>query len=253
MQRAGRRPGNAPADPRSGGTRRSRQRDLSALRIIFVQRLGSSEADLVKRAIKASAECSTTCTGRPRSPTRRSRRPRTCAPTPAAPAVREGTTSASTTRRDGGAGRARPAGSSSATGSSRRVHRRREQGDDRRPDVLRGRRPFRRRGTALHRRPRRRDDRLGGENVFPPEVEELLRHQAEIQDVAVIGGRRREVRTAAQGVRRPARGHGAGRGRDQGLRQGEPGELQGPARGRVPRRAAAEPPGKVLKRELASR
>ena len=29
-------------------------------------------------------------------------------------------------------------------------------------------------GQALHRRSRRRDDRLGGENVFPREVEDLL-------------------------------------------------------------------------------
>ncbi len=88
-----------------------------------------------------------------------------------------------------------------------------------------------------------RDDEMivsGGENVFPREVEDLL---ADHESVVRGGGDRRRgrrVRPAAEGVRRHR-----GRGRDlrrrpQGPCQGQSRRLQGAARVRVPRRAAAE-------------
>ena len=89
-----------------------------------------------------------------------------------------------------------------------------------------------------------RDDEMivsGGENVFPAEVEELLGSHESIQEAAAIGvdDEKFGQRLKAFVVLRKARE--ALRGRGQGLRQGQPRELQGPARGRVPRRAASQP------------
>ena len=88
-----------------------------------------------------------------------------------------------------------------------------------------------------------RDDEMivsGGENVFPAEVEELLASHEQIDEAAVIG-----VDDEEFGQRLKAfvvlRGASLERGRDQGLRQGQPRPLQGPARGRVRRRAAPQP------------
>ena len=88
-----------------------------------------------------------------------------------------------------------------------------------------------------------RDDEMivsGGENVFPREVEDLLADHDDIEEVAVVGVARRAVRPAAAGVRRPARRRRADAGGDPGIRQAEPRALQGPARRRVPARAAAQ-------------
>ena len=103
------------------------------------------------------------------------------------------------------------------------------------------RRPLRRRRPPVHRRPRRRDDRLGRGERIPGRGRGAARRTR--GDPGGRGDRRgrREVRAAAEGVRRPARGRQLSRGRGQGLRQGQPRELQGAARGRVPRRAAAQP------------
>ena len=88
-----------------------------------------------------------------------------------------------------------------------------------------------------------RDDEMivsGGENVFPREVEDLLADHEAVEEVAVIGVEDERVRPAAEGLRRrPRRGRGRRRGPDR-PRQGQPRVLQGAARGRVPRRAAAQ-------------
>ena len=81
----------------------------------------------------------------------------------------------------------------------------------------------------------------GGENVFPREVEDLLADHDAVEEVAVIGvddeefGQRLKAfvvtqRAATRSTRTSVKE----------LRQGEPRPLQGPARGRVPRRAAAQ-------------
>ena len=87
-----------------------------------------------------------------------------------------------------------------------------------------------------------RDDEMivsGGENVFPEEVEDCLTRHEGVVEVAAIGVEDAEFgkRLRAFVVRRRAR---AVRGRAQGRVQGQPGPLQGAARDRVPRRAAAQ-------------
>ena len=88
-----------------------------------------------------------------------------------------------------------------------------------------------------------RDDEMivsGGENVFPREVEDLLADHPCVAEAAVIGvpddawGERLRAYVVAVDGMEPTRG------RPEGLREGEPRRLQGPARGRVPRRAAAQ-------------
>ncbi len=88
-----------------------------------------------------------------------------------------------------------------------------------------------------------RDDEMivsGGENVFPREVEDLLADHPDIEEAAVVGVARRELRPAAEGLRRGAPRRQAERAGGAGVRQEEPRALQGPARGRVPRAAAAQ-------------
>ena len=88
-----------------------------------------------------------------------------------------------------------------------------------------------------------RDDEMivsGGENVFPREVEDLLAGHDAVKEVAVIGvddeefGQRLKAFVVASERRLDRRGRG------QVLREAEPRPLQGPARGRVPRLAAAQ-------------
>ena len=89
-----------------------------------------------------------------------------------------------------------------------------------------------------------RDDEMivsGGENVFPGEVEELLAGHEAVEEVAAIGVDDEKFGQRLKAFVVAARRQGAQRGRGQGLRQGQPGPLQGPARGGVHRRAAAQP------------
>ena len=88
-----------------------------------------------------------------------------------------------------------------------------------------------------------RDDEMivsGGENVFPREVEDLLADRTEVKEVAVIGvddeefGQRLKAFVVLNDERR------AERRRGQGAREVQSRPLQGPARGRVPRLAAAK-------------
>ena len=88
-----------------------------------------------------------------------------------------------------------------------------------------------------------RDDEMivsGGENVFPREVEDLLADHEAVVEVAVIGVDDEEFGQRLKAFVVLDEGAERSRGRAQGPRQGEPRLLQGPARGRVPRRAAAQ-------------
>ena len=87
-----------------------------------------------------------------------------------------------------------------------------------------------------------RDDEMivsGGENVFPREVEDLLADHEAVVEVAVIGVEDEEFGQRLKAFVVTARGRGL-RGRAEGPRQGQPRLLQGAARDRVPRRAAAQ-------------
>ena len=88
-----------------------------------------------------------------------------------------------------------------------------------------------------------RDDEMivsGGENVFPREVEDLLADHDAVKEVAVIGVDDDEFGQRLKAFVVVRDGARARRGRGQGPREGEPRPLQGPARGRVPRLAAAQ-------------
>ena len=242
-RRDGRRAGDAPADASSSARTAIKERDLSALRIIFVG--GSALArSWPSGALKAFGPVALQPVRLDRGRLRDDRQARrTSRPSP-------------TTVGQGGA---RHRSSSSSTTTARRwsresgrifvghlgpvrgLHRRRPQGGGRGPDVLRRRRPLRRDGPAVHRRPRRRDDRLRRRERVPRGGRGAARRPRGDRGGRGDRRRRREVRPAAEGVRRPARRPGADRGRGQGLRQGQPGQLQGPARGRVRRRAPAQP------------
>ena len=89
-----------------------------------------------------------------------------------------------------------------------------------------------------------RDDEMivsGGENVFPREVEDLLADHEAVVEVAVIGVEDEEFgqRLKAFVVARRAEVE-VSDDELKGARQGEPRLLQGAARDRVPRRAAAQ-------------
>ena len=132
----------------------------------------------------------------------------------------------------------------------RGVHGWRPQGDHRWPHVLWRRRLLRRARSALRQRPRRRDDRvrrrerLSGRGRGP--------HQRSSRSRRGDRARRRGrgMGAPAAGLRGEDRRRLHRRGRDQGLRQGQPRSIQGPARGGLPRRLPRNPTGKILKREL---
>ena len=88
-----------------------------------------------------------------------------------------------------------------------------------------------------------RDDEMivsGGENVFPKEVEDLLSRHEAVAEAAAHRRRRPRLRSAAASFRRAREGRRRDRGRAQGLREVQPRSLQGAARDRLPRRAAAQ-------------
>ncbi|MFC7732346.1 AMP-binding enzyme [Actinomadura keratinilytica] len=87
----------------------------------------------------------------------------------------------------------------------RRVHRGRRQTRPPEPGGQRRPGPFRPGGTAVRRRTRRRHDRLGGENVFPGEVEDLLGRHPDVAEAAVVGVEDADFgqRLAAYVVREP--------------------------------------------------
>ena len=95
--------------------------------------------------------------------------------------------------------------------------------------VIGRRRPLRPRGAPVHRRPRRRHDRLRRRERLPAGGRGA-------PDGARAGRRRRRDRRGRRGLRqaparvRRRRGRGAGRGGAQGVREGEPRALQGAAR-----------------------
>ena len=88
-----------------------------------------------------------------------------------------------------------------------------------------------------------RDDEMivsGGENVFPREVEDLLSDHDQIKEVAVIGVDDEQFGQRLKAFVVLGEGAELDRRRGQGLREVQPRPLQGPARGRVPRLAAAQ-------------
>ena len=88
-----------------------------------------------------------------------------------------------------------------------------------------------------------RDDEMivsGGENVFPKEVEDCLARHDAVVEVAAIGVDDDDFGKRLRAFVVLPRRHGRLRGRAQGARQGQPGALQGAARDRDPRRAAAQ-------------
>ena len=225
------------------GPRSCARYDTRPLRVIAAS--GSRAAGRAgdARDGRASATSSTTSTARPRSPGPRSPRPRTCAPRPAARAGRRSARSCGSYDDDGARGRARarPAASSSATSSSSRATpaaaaRRSSTGCMSTGDVGH----FDADGRLFI---DGRDDEMivsGGENVFPREVEE---RSPPTPASRRRRRRRRPTRSSASGcgLRRPAPAAELTERRGQGPRQGEPGALQGAARHRLPRRAAAQP------------
>ena len=97
-----------------------------------------------------------------------------------------------------------------------------------------------------------RDDDMivsGGENVFPAEVEDLLASHPAVREVAVIGVEDEDWGQRLKAVVVLARRRGHRRGRAEGPRQAEPRRVQGPARGRVRRRAAAQRDGQGVEAE----
>ncbi|CAA9361733.1 MAG: Long-chain-fatty-acid--CoA ligase, partial [uncultured Nocardioidaceae bacterium] len=100
--------------------------------------------------------------------------------------------------------------------------------------------PFRRRRPLGRRRARRRDDRLRRRERLPPRGGGLLGPPRRGRRGGGRRGGRRGVRQAAAGLRRTHLSRRCGRGRAQGTREDQPGQVQGPARLRFPGRAAAQ-------------
>jgi len=218
--------------------------DLHALRVIRAQRLGSpgraghpGDGQLRGRALQPLR----LHRGRvghdrhARGPPRRARNRR-------AAADRHGGQAAGRRRPRGAAGRGR-AHLRRQRDDVRGVHGRGRQGDRGRADEHRRRRALRRGGAPLRRRARRRNDRQRRRERVPARGRGPARRAW--RDRGGRGHRRRGrgVRTAPEGVRRDPRRREADGGCRQVLRQGEPRPLQGPARGRLPRRAAPQRDG----------
>ena len=88
-----------------------------------------------------------------------------------------------------------------------------------------------------------RDDDMivsGGENVFPQEVEDLIARQDGVEEVAVIGVDDKEFGQRLKAYVVKKKGGSVTEDVDQAGGQVEPRALQGAARGRVHRRAAAQ-------------
>ena len=99
---------------------------------------------------------------------------------------------------------------------------------------------FDQRGAAVRRRPRRRDDRQRRRERVPARGRGPAGRPRGDRGGGGRRRARREVRSAAEGVRGGARRRRAERAGGEGVRQGEPRPLQGAPRGRVPRQAAAQ-------------
>ena len=123
----------------------------------------------------------------------------------------------------------------------RGLHGRRQQGRHRRADVLRRRRPLRRRGPPVRRRPRRRHDRLGRRERLPGRRSRTCSqgHDA-VAEVAVFGVDDEEFGQRLKAVVVTRKGAKLTEDGRQEARQVQPRRLQGPARRRVRRRAAAQ-------------
>ena len=150
----------------------------------------------------ASATTSTTSTGRRRSPTRRSRGPEDlrAAPGPPAGPPRQRRQDPRRGRRGGAAGKTGRifVGNEMSSRATRAAAARR----GRRPALVRRRRPFRRRGAPLHRRPRRRDDRLRRRERVPARGRGPAVRPRDGRRGRGDRRRRRGVRPAPEGVRR---------------------------------------------------
>ena len=250
---AGRRAGDAAAHARAAAEDVIDRYDLSDAARHRGQRLRAARRAGDRRSWTPSATSSTTSTARPRSRGRRSPRPRTCAPRRAPPGARRGARSCgSTTPTAARSGRGRPAGSSSATRWSSRATRAAAA----RPSID----GLMSSGDVGHFDDGGRlfvdgrDDEMivsGGENVFPREVEDLVAVAGRRRRGRGHRGRRREVRPAAQGVRRPRRGP---RSTEDDVKAHVKENL---ARYKVPKQVVfmdelpRNATGKVLKRELA--
>ena len=203
---ARRRAGDAPAHPRAAAASRSTATTSRPARHRR-QRLRAARRARRRRRWTASATSSTTSTARPRSRGRRSPRRRICAPRRAPPGGRRAARSSSSSTRTGnevrqgetgrifvgnemafegytGGGNKEVIGGLMSSGDVGHF-------DDGRPPV--------------HRRPRRRDDRLRRRERVPARGRGPARQAQGVDEVAVDRRRRREVRPAPEGVRRAAR------------------------------------------------
>ena len=91
-----------------------------------------------------------------------------------------------------------------------------------------------------------RDDEMivsGGENVFPAEVEDLISGHPEVVEATALGVEDKEWGHRLRAFVVKTEGASIDEDAIKNYVQREPGPLQGAARGRLPRRAAAQPDG----------
>ena len=91
-----------------------------------------------------------------------------------------------------------------------------------------------------------RDDEMivsGGENVFPAEVEDLISGHPEVVEATALGVEDKEWGHRLRAFVVKAEGASVDEDAIKAYVQGQPGPLQGAARGGLPRRAAAQPDG----------